>query len=882
MEDSGLPQRMFQSGNEPTGRKRVNNYFNLEWVDHIKALLEEDQLEQLAASQFGRLMQMGNHVFSVMFLHYILSRQLSTKKKYELWWLFAGKPIRYGIDDFALVTGLDCRPVECGERKGKKKKKSSAVRRKNVEGRPGGPMWFSLFGTADKPTPSWIFERLTSGRKFKDPLARFRLALILPVEGILCPQSGSTNIRPSVVEMVADIDAFLKYPWGRESFELTVTIAKARSPQQLVQPTTAIQGFSHAMVLVTVCCCPRIISGGALIDHLLKEAHLIEDVIHTVISNLVGVNIVRARTVDLEGQAVVRSLLCETVDVVGGELHFPDEAEDDAVAHMKQLIEEDYPFEHNTWAGGVTASEAARAESDGSDGEESDAGHQPSAPASETGGGNNRRGAMENDNFWDMPMLKPPQTVEVGQGSSGTGSSITQLADAFEERARRMFVVYTESVKGYEETTLEKMKTQIAELGQNMSRDPNTSAETEHPSPHGEVEGTENYNQNIAAAAPPTGNGVCNEKKHAESVHTEATLFQGTTGEEPTESTLEIANSRAERTQVEQYEAVIPPRRESARVRNIRNGSAAVIERDTQKPPAKRSLEVTTGRPNVGNIMPPKRPRSKRTMSEPAASNVKTRGTSKGRNFSKDSHDKVAAFEVFVNANMKLIPATGLHIEGKALQQFYNATAAPAPEIIEGVVRTVQLRHDACGARTYDFIPPSYITAIKGDYGGFISCADKDCFVLSDSVRLPLPTRPQIEPDVTHLYCPYMVDGTHWVGIVIDIPAKSITVLDYNTACVSDAGMENYLQPLAAMLPYVIRDAFGVDASTSAQRTPFPVKRLDIALLCLSAVAALALIELHATKQILASGDIEDDTLRTASRNYAVSLYEYLVSITAA
>ncbi|CAA7056279.1 unnamed protein product [Microthlaspi erraticum] len=131
-----------------------------------------------------------------------------------------------------------------------------------------------------------------------------------------------------------------------------------------------------------------------------------------------------------------------------------------------------------------------------------------------------------------------------------------------------------------------------------------------------------------------------------------------------------------------------------------------------------------------------------------------------------------------------------------------------------------------------------------------------------------------------------MVDGTHWVGIVIDILAKSITVLDCNTACVSVAGMENYLQPLAAMLPYVIRDAFGGDASTSVQRTLFPVKRLDIALLCespgLSAVAALALIELHATNQILASGDIEDDTLRTASRNYAVSLYEYMVSSTTA
>ncbi|CAN7063051.1 unnamed protein product, partial [Brassica oleracea var. botrytis] len=29
-------------------------------------------------------------------------------EKYELWCRFAGKPIRYAIGDFAVVTGLNC------------------------------------------------------------------------------------------------------------------------------------------------------------------------------------------------------------------------------------------------------------------------------------------------------------------------------------------------------------------------------------------------------------------------------------------------------------------------------------------------------------------------------------------------------------------------------------------------------------------------------------------------------------------------------------------------------------------------------------------------------------------------------------------------------
>ncbi|CAN7120307.1 unnamed protein product, partial [Brassica rapa subsp. narinosa] len=46
----------------------------------------------LSASQFGQVLKMGSHTFS----------------DFKLWWLFVGKPIRYAIQDFALVTGLNC------------------------------------------------------------------------------------------------------------------------------------------------------------------------------------------------------------------------------------------------------------------------------------------------------------------------------------------------------------------------------------------------------------------------------------------------------------------------------------------------------------------------------------------------------------------------------------------------------------------------------------------------------------------------------------------------------------------------------------------------------------------------------------------------------
>ncbi|KAG2280936.1 hypothetical protein Bca52824_052156 [Brassica carinata] len=323
---------MFEAGSEPSGRKRVNNYFNLRWIDIIKSALEEEDLEMLNESQFRRVLQMGSHTFSVMFLHYCLSRQLLTAKEYELWWIFVGKPIRYAIQDFAQAAE---KGIGRGKASGKGKSSMS--------------IWDDLFRGEEKPTPGWIMERLVKGKKYKDRLTRLWLSLLVLVEGILCPTCETTKIKPEIVSMLGDLDAFLKYPWGRESFILTVRSTKARSAVNYVKDTMAIQGFTHAMVLVTVTACPSIIikTGGA--DPLADSTLSSEEIISRVVDRKVVVNIVSAKTVDQLGQAYVRSLI--SIDEEGEDLYRGlGGKEDTSVDTMVALIGDDYPFEHNTWS----------------------------------------------------------------------------------------------------------------------------------------------------------------------------------------------------------------------------------------------------------------------------------------------------------------------------------------------------------------------------------------------------------------------------------------------------------------------------------------------------------------------------------------------------
>nr|VDD50138.1 unnamed protein product [Brassica oleracea] len=446
MDELGLPLRMFEAGSEPSGRKWVNNYFSLRWIDIIKSALEEEDLEMLNESQFRRVLQMGLHTFSVMFLHYCLSRQLLTAKEYELWWIFVGKPIRYAIQDFALVTGLNC--GDGAGLTGEAAEKGIGRGKASGKGKSSMSIWDDLFRGEEKPTPGWIMERLVKGKKYKDRLTRLRLSLLVLVEGILCPTCGKTKIRPEIVSMLGDLDAFMKYPWGRESFILTVRSTKARSAVNYVKDTMAIQGFTHAMVLVTVTACPSIIikTGGA--DPLADSTLSSEEIISRVVDRKVVVNIVSAKTVDQLGQGedLYRGL---------------GDKEDTSVDTMVALIDDDYPFEHNTWSGGVKADEVKLKKGHAQTSESSD--ENVPEPVEKD---NAHHGGVESGGYPGDPRGKSSANPS---GAPHGGESfhfnvqtlLRRAADAYEEKVIAMYEGYILSLKGHFNSEVGGLRTNL-------------------------------------------------------------------------------------------------------------------------------------------------------------------------------------------------------------------------------------------------------------------------------------------------------------------------------------------------------------------------------------------------------------------------------------
>ena len=107
--DSNLPNRLFATDQYPRGR--LNIYSRPDILSFIRKVFQgTKELDFILQSCFGPLFHLpvSKCAMSGKLMHALLCTQLVTKKKYELWTVFGGYPLRFALPEFACVTGLPC------------------------------------------------------------------------------------------------------------------------------------------------------------------------------------------------------------------------------------------------------------------------------------------------------------------------------------------------------------------------------------------------------------------------------------------------------------------------------------------------------------------------------------------------------------------------------------------------------------------------------------------------------------------------------------------------------------------------------------------------------------------------------------------------------
>ncbi|KAL0729931.1 hypothetical protein Bca4012_026024 [Brassica carinata] len=278
-------------------------------------------------------------------------------------------------------------------------------------------IWEELFKGEEKPTVVWIMDRLLKGKRYKDPLTRLRLALLVLVEGIVCPTCGVTNIRPEVVNRLGDIEEFLKYPWGNIRCTRLFTCND----------------------FVAITACPSIIvkegGGDPLADATLSTSEIIRHV------------------------ADVRYYVCDDPegDLLSQGLGDRDDA---SVNNLVSMILEDYPFEHNLFVGGVKAEDVKLKKAP-------PASPQSSADNVSSGGDKEKDtdvGAKVNVKHRDGGSSKVPHSADpLHEENIGLDvpTLLRRAADAYEEKVIPMFEGYILSLKAHLDNEVGVLRTDL-------------------------------------------------------------------------------------------------------------------------------------------------------------------------------------------------------------------------------------------------------------------------------------------------------------------------------------------------------------------------------------------------------------------------------------
>ena len=201
-------------------------------VDTVNKALQDhpNGIEWFKKSQFGHLFDITDHIeITLTPLWMLLSRAVVTQKKYEMWFVLNGIPIRYSLMEHALISGLNCfaypeDPSHTRDEfrrrvfRGMKKISQNDVK-KSLEGMVIPPE--EIESNRRRRT-----NEIRDREKERSILINDKLKLV--VLYFLCavlrgPEKANQQIDDNLIKMIEDLDWCANYPWGRKTYQFLMT-----------------------------------------------------------------------------------------------------------------------------------------------------------------------------------------------------------------------------------------------------------------------------------------------------------------------------------------------------------------------------------------------------------------------------------------------------------------------------------------------------------------------------------------------------------------------------------------------------------------------------------------------------------------------------------
>ncbi|XP_062085067.1 uncharacterized protein LOC133791164 [Humulus lupulus] len=171
-------------------------------------LSKTDKIVFRKYSQLGHLLDLPwKGKFWGTLSHQIIARRINCQKKHELWFLINGKPVRFSIQEFAIVSGL----YTSGELTPKELNVVSS--NNNLKNKYFNDRSIKIEDVAN------VLDNIPKDERTKD---RVKLCFIYLLSAFLLNSSVGTTIDLSWLRLVDNLEIFDKYPWGRLVYEKIV------------------------------------------------------------------------------------------------------------------------------------------------------------------------------------------------------------------------------------------------------------------------------------------------------------------------------------------------------------------------------------------------------------------------------------------------------------------------------------------------------------------------------------------------------------------------------------------------------------------------------------------------------------------------------------
>ncbi|XP_024010397.1 uncharacterized protein LOC18014521 [Eutrema salsugineum] len=799
-----LPKRVLGDGCYPVGA-RLNIYSKANVIGLlVEALKGTKDLEKLLHSQFGKLFHLpvARCCNSAKLVHALLSRQLVTTKKHEIWFLFGGQPLRYSIREFKEITGLNCNP------------EPDSTEEEDDVGKTG--IWKDLFGRAKAMNVFDVLEML------KDPdLPRWKrlpLALIVFVDGVLFCNSKNLALTEKYVAMLTDLDRFMLYPWGRVSFNKTVSRFQApkaitdaekrenpvtRLRRQLKQKTSACYGFPLSLQLMALQSIPMLVSKIPQPDNLktfLEDPEGCQNVI-----TLLHLGDIHA--VESDPLLSVKQMV--------------DEVEDAEVAFMQELMAEGYKFTPSDFA---VAPAPIVDISDAEDEEERQ--------------GKNSSNLSEDESLDSGPIKELKRWI--------VRQNTLLLRDIKTELDKRLGV-YQEDEED-DDVHQSKEDGEQDDEGQNTKKDGKKPDEDEDEAEDGGEEG--GYD------------GAQSSVRHNDGVHPEAGVHQKERDYEEGTSTYYGGDhySPRDHAYLKTTEApTMTPEPGQANSGTTRPPPYFVIP--DEDPPTGLN-EVDGGRKNLVSgplvVYKPQTPHPlsyayKKHEAQTDAQDAEAVANEDDSNLGKDYH---TAPEDASDASQKTpcTPKPPQEVEGSSgvsdfcivtghtvNNQFFLQIAKPTEWVNTMHMQVIMAmlwrrRGEIYLKDRVAFVDTLFISIIGNYYNDFIS-RDKNQYdwgkaiqgiVLGKPAKWANQRQRQMFLRFVDVVCVPMNWGSeHWVGLVIDFKTGNIKILDSFISHNDEAAVEQYMAPVCQSMPFILKRYLDSKLTEGVRTTPYTWSRLE-------------------------------------------------------